>query len=205
MYSTGGILMETERRYIKIVIASLILEVILYLYVRYNSGLSELYYADGFTWFVLVFGISAIFRCVYPGILYFEKKPDTLHGIYFYSILASNVLFISLIYIAYNNFEYEITNFANVWTLLSLVVGFTTVLTAVFLIGGGLKFWAGSAVFFTAILSFARLLYFYGQYGLAIRFQMPLEYTLDIFRLDVIYFILVGILQINYVRKIYHY
>jgi len=197
--------MKTEKKYIIIVILSLILEFTFYLYVKNSSALSELYYASGFKWYVVVFGISALFRCVFPGILYFEKRPDTLHGLYFYSIIITNVLFLSLIYIAYHNFEYEITNFANLWTLLSLAVGFATVIFSVLLIGGGLRFWEGSAVFFTAILSFGRLLYFFGQFGLAIRYTYPIEYTVEIYRLDVIYFILVGILQVNYVRRIYRY
>lgn len=197
--------MQTERKYIALVVLSLVLEIILYNYVKFNSSLAHLYYEDGFKWYLIIFGTSAIFRCVYPAILYIEKKPDELHSIYFFSILASNVLFLSLIYIAFSNYEYEITDFANVWTFLVLAIGFVSVLTGILLIGGGLKFWEGSAIFFTAVLAFARILYFFGQYGLGIKYFMPLDYTVGIYRLDVILFVIVGILQINYVRKIYKY
>lgn len=51
MYSTGGVIMETERKYIKIVLASLILEFLLYLFVKFNDSLSELYLRTDFNGF----------------------------------------------------------------------------------------------------------------------------------------------------------
>ena len=96
--------MVTERRYMIMVAITMIIEIILLVVVNNSDGLRNLYYTEGFAWFSIVFGVSSFTHCVFPAILFFEKKPDKLHGLYLFSILATNILFLFLIFFAYNSY-----------------------------------------------------------------------------------------------------